>query len=78
MRKRFFCGLLAALFLLTWIAAYAETAKDVQEHQTCKYCGMDRGKFAHSRMLIEYADGSSMGTCSIHCAAIDLAQAFGK
>jgi nitrous oxide reductase accessory protein NosL len=46
---------------------------DVKEITECQYCGMDRGKFAHSRMLIEYEDGSVEGTCSIHCVAIDLA-----
>ena len=78
MGKRFFCGLLAALFLLTAVGVYAETVKDIQDHNNCKYCGMDREKFAHSRMLTEYTDGSSFGSCSIHCTAIDLAQAFDK
>jgi copper chaperone NosL len=78
MKRRIFCGLLATFFLLTGMAAYAETMKDIQEHKNCKYCGMDREKFAHSRMLIEYTDGSNFGACSIHCAAIDLAQAFDK
>jgi hypothetical protein len=34
---------------------------------------MDRAKFAHSRVYIDYDDGSTAGTCSIHCAAVDLA-----
>jgi nitrous oxide reductase accessory protein NosL len=34
---------------------------------------MDRGKFSHSRVYIEYDDGTTEGTCSLHCAAIDLA-----
>ena len=29
-------------------------------------------------MLVEYANGTTIGTCSIHCAAVDLAQSFGK
>jgi copper chaperone NosL len=78
MQRRIFWGLLAALFLLTAVVAYAETPKDVQEIHNCKYCGMDREKFAHSRMLIKYGDGSSLGACSLHCVAIDLAQAFDK
>ena len=44
----------------------------------CKYCGMNREKFGHSRMLIEYDDGLSVGTCSVHCAAVDLARNIGK
>jgi hypothetical protein len=34
---------------------------------------MDREKFAHSRMLVEYEDGTSLGTCSLHCMAVELA-----
>jgi nitrous oxide reductase accessory protein NosL len=45
---------------------------DIKEIGECLYCGMDRGKFAHSRMLIRYEDGTSVGTCSVHCAAVNL------
>jgi copper chaperone NosL len=78
MKKKAFCGLLVMVFLFSGIAAYAETMKDIQDHPSCKYCGMDRQKFDYSRMLTEYGDGSSFGSCSIHCTAIDLAQAFDK
>jgi hypothetical protein len=47
--------------------------EDVKQIPGCTYCGMDRAKFAHSRILIEYDDGTVGGMCSIHCAAIDLA-----
>jgi nitrous oxide reductase accessory protein NosL len=40
---------------------------------TCAYCGMDRGQYSHSRMLITYDDGTEFGACSLHCAAVDLA-----
>ena len=46
---------------------------DIKKHASCKYCGMDREKFAHSRIFIEYDDGTTEGTCSLHCAAIDFA-----
>lgn len=46
---------------------------DVKEHASCRYCGMDRGKFASSRMLVEYDDGSRFAGCSLHCTAVDLA-----
>lgn len=51
---------------------------DVKAHQACPHCGMDREKFAHSRMFVTYADGSSAGLCSIHCAAIELKSGHGK
>lgn len=51
---------------------YAATQKDLEEHTSCNFCGMTRTKFAHSRMLIKYDDGSEIGTCSLHCAACAL------
>jgi copper chaperone NosL len=46
---------------------------DIAKHPSCPYCGMDRAKFSHSRVYIEYDDGSTFGACSLHCAAIDMA-----
>jgi len=45
---------------------------DISKHPACPLCGMDRAKFAHSRILIEYDDDSTYGACSVHCAAIDM------
>jgi hypothetical protein len=39
---------------------------------------MDREKFSHSRMLIEYEDGSTVASCSLHCAAVELANTIDK
>jgi len=58
------------------VSATAEAA--VEGEVSCRYCGMDRAKFAHSRMLIEYEDGTSVGTCSIHCLAVELANSIDK
>ena len=52
--------------------------EDVDNAPSCKYCNMDRGKFAHSRMIVEYDDGTTVATCSIHCLAIDLANNINK
>lgn len=62
-----------AIALSSHVMSYAESAEDIQRHPFCKYCGMNRSQYSHSRMLIEYDDGSSFGSCSIHCSAIDLA-----
>ncbi len=65
--------LLMVLVVLSLFAVGAVSAQDdIKKYPSCKFCGMDREKFAHSRMLIEYDDGTTEGTCSIHCAAIDL------
>lgn len=70
-----------AVLTVVWcllLVAHAFAQEDIAKHKACKYCGMDREKFAHSRMLIEYEDGSAVATCSIHCAAIDLAISIDK
>lgn len=71
------------LLLLFWLislssAVLAQTLTDAKDFPSCKYCGMDRQVFAHSRMLIEYEDGRSLGTCSITCAVEDLEHNKGK
>jgi copper chaperone NosL len=63
---------LFATMLFSFIgSAFAQ--EDIAKHPSCKYCGMDREKFAFSRMLIEYEDGTSTGVCSLHCAAVETA-----
>jgi copper chaperone NosL len=71
MRKRFWPLVLAIMILFTGTLALAQ--QDVDKHTNCKYCGMDRKMFGHSRMLLVYEDGSELGTCSLHCVAVDLA-----
>ena len=46
----------------------------VESPPDCQQCGMDRTAFAHSRMLVEYADHSVVGLCSLHCVAVELAK----
>ena len=48
-------------------------ADDIARHPDCAYCGMDRKKYAYSRALLRYRDGTEVGLCSIHCAGLDLA-----
>lgn len=78
MRKGFLISLLMALFLFSGAAASAQSLDDIQRDPTCKHCGMDRQQFAHSRTVIEYEDGSTLGGCSIHCAAVDFALSIDK
>ena len=70
--KRWLVWMLAGL-ILSIPAGICLAQDDVAKQASCKYCGMDRKTFAHSRMLVTYEDGSSMGTCSLHCTAVELA-----
>jgi nitrous oxide reductase accessory protein NosL len=65
------------LFLVTTGAALAGPAT-VEAPASCVQCGMDRTRFDRSRTVITYADGSTAGLCSIHCAAADMKQHSGE
>jgi len=73
MKKMGLSLLIVAVFLVASTFVPAQAQEDVQKHPSCKYCGMDRKQFAHSRIYIEYDDGTTVGMCSVHCAAVDLA-----
>jgi copper chaperone NosL len=72
MRKQAVSGFLMLVFFAVGSLAFAHSEEDITATPSCKYCGMDRHAFAHSRMVIEYDDGTKVGVCSLHCAAIDL------
>ena len=46
--------------------------KELEKYPRCRYCGMERAKFSHTRHLLVYEDDSVEGTCSLHCSAISL------
>ncbi|MDA8084620.1 MAG: nitrous oxide reductase accessory protein NosL [Nitrospiraceae bacterium] len=77
MRKGLLLIVLTIALILTG-SAHAQPKEDIHLHKDCKYCGMDRGSFDFTRMLIEYDDGSTSALCSLHCAAIDLANTIDK
>jgi nitrous oxide reductase accessory protein NosL len=58
--------------------AAAQTADDVKAAPSCLHCGMNRETFGASRMVVEYEDGKSVGTCSIHCVAVEIAGAIDR
>lgn len=62
--------IVAVLLLIGALEAYAQ--EDIRKAPTCRYCGMDRDKFAYSRVSLEYEDGTAVGVCSLHCAAVGL------
>ncbi len=70
MRKTILSVLIIVCVLTIGSVAFGDS--DIKEFPFCKYCGMDRDQLAHSRMVVVYDDGTSVGTCSIHCVAIEL------
>jgi len=79
MKKNRCVNLVIAVCFMFGGIAHAQQAKDdIAVHKSCGYCGMDRGTYDYSRMLIEYDEGTTVPTCSIHCAAVDLANKIDK
>lgn len=62
----------AVLLVCMLFVNIASAQEDVKHAPICVYCGMNRTQFAHTRMLVTYEDGTKVGTCSIHCLALDL------
>jgi nitrous oxide reductase accessory protein NosL len=60
------------LLFLSLSPSGADAVDTVEGPKTCQSCGMDRTAFAQSRMLIRYADGTTVGVCSLHCAAEEI------
>lgn len=65
--------MVCAVVLLAVGIAYA-AMEDIKNIPSCSLCGMNRDTYASSRMLIQYADGATVGVCSLHCAINELRQ----
>ncbi len=76
--NRLFAAAVSALLLVSGAARADHHLGDVKDGPSCRYCGMDRAKFASSRMVVEYDDGSKLSACSLHCVAVDLANQIDK
>jgi copper chaperone NosL len=72
--KRLWIGVFVGVMLV----AASVRAERVESPKSCAQCGMDREFFAHSRMLILYADGTTAGVCSMNCAVTEMKQNKGK
>lgn len=69
--------LIVALLLIVATVCIAAEIK-VEAPADCLQCGMNRTTFGHSRMVVTYMDGSTAGTCSINCVAVDMKKQSGK
>lgn len=78
MKKVYFLSCIMLVCFFLGGQAFAEPQPDVKIHKQCGHCGMDRANFEFSRMLIEYEDGTIIPVCSIHCAAVELANNIDK
>lgn len=71
-------GILVLAGLCCCALAAVLWADDTAEMRLCDNCGMDRKAYGYSRMLIRFADGSQVGTCSLNCTVIKLDEQKGR
>lgn len=72
-------NVIVSICLTILFAAIGYTAvDDIEEHRNCAQCGMDRKAYGYARMLIVYADGESVGVCSLHCCVVELDKQKGR
>jgi copper chaperone NosL len=67
-------AIIAALAMVAFTMAELNVLAqdDLDAHRSCANCNMDRKAYGYSRMLIQYEDGAMVGTCSLHCAVVEL------
>lgn len=58
--------------MILFVSAAAVAGGNIEAPASCQLCRMDRTMFAHTRMLVIYADGVKVGVCSIHCAVEEM------
>jgi hypothetical protein len=51
---------------------FAEAMGSVKNRIICKQCGIDRNTSTQSQLLIQYADGTTVSVCSLHCAVVEM------
>ena len=70
MKQRLFKLLVLAGLISSTLAAVL-WADDIADHRSCESCGMDRKMYGYSRMLVQFADGKEIATCSLNCAVVE-------
>ena len=72
MKQRTFLVFPIIALLLSLFVPRAFAEADIDQHRECNQCGMDRKAYGYSRMLVEFKDGTQVGTCSLHCVVTEL------
>jgi len=70
-KRSVICNGIIIIFVVVMIGLSGNFA--FADENSCTYCGMKKAMFGHSWMNIERMDGSVVGVCSVHCAAVDMA-----
>lgn len=70
-RKNIIRLVLLAILITVFVLPGASLV--LAEENACHYCGMKKAMFGHSWVNIEREDGTMVGVCSVHCAAVDMA-----
>ena len=71
----------AVVIIVAVVVVYAlgfATPRDLAQYPDCLNCGMSRKSCAHTRLVVEYADGTRRAECSLHCLLADLVDQPGR
>jgi nitrous oxide reductase accessory protein NosL len=72
LKRRFAIIAVLTMVFVGMAEIYVLAQDDLDSHRSCARCGMDRKAYGYSRMLVLYEDGAMVGTCSLHCAVVEL------
>ena len=61
-----------ATVILVCLGLAVHASDDIDAHRHCTNCGMDRKAYGFSRMLLRFDNGTEVGVCSLHCAAVEM------
>jgi hypothetical protein len=78
LKRRFDIIALLTVVLIGTVEMNVLAQDDIDAHRSCASCGMDRKAYGYSRMLVQYEDGVMVGTCSLHCAVVELDANHGR
>lgn len=79
MKKRVIVTVVVTVVAIVAIYAFGfATPQDLAQYPDCLNCGMNRKNCAHTRIVVEYIDGTRRAECGLHCLLADLVNQPGR
>lgn len=70
---------MVALFAVVAACALGfATPRDLAQYPECHACGASRNACAHTRIVVEYSDGTKRAECGLHCLLADMVKQPGR
>lgn len=79
MKKRLIVTVAVTVVAIVVVYAFGfATPQDLAQYPDCLNCGMNRKNCAHTRIVVEYIDGTKRAECGLHCLLADLVNQPGR